>query len=115
MKNRHLVLLAIFAIATVCAAVDIVDLASSDPTLSTLVTAVQAAGLVTTLRGTGPFTVLAPTNDAFAKLPANVRDYMMRPANVAKLTNVLTYHVISGSITSAQLRDQARLSLTGQR
>ena len=100
-------LAALLAIAAVCAAVDIVGLATSDPTLSTLVSAVQAAGLVTTLQGPGPFTVLAPTNDAFAKLPASVTAYLLQPANIDKLKAVLTYHVISGSITSSQLRDHS--------
>jgi transforming growth factor-beta-induced protein len=92
------------------APVDIVALASNDPSLSTLVGAIQAAGLVSTLRGAGPFTVLAPTNDAFAKLPANIRDYMVRPANIDKLQAVLKYHVISGQVNSSQLRDHTHAS-----
>lgn len=82
---------------------DIVETASATPELSTLVTAVEAAGLVETLQGDGPFTVLAPTNDAFAKLPEGTLDSLLKPENKDQLTSVLTYHVISGDITSNQL------------
>jgi transforming growth factor-beta-induced protein len=71
------------------------------------VTAVKAAGLVSTLSGAGPFTVLAPTNDAFAKLPASVTAYLLQPANIDKLKAVLTYHVISGQVLSTQLVDHS--------
>ncbi|MCU0667424.1 MAG: fasciclin domain-containing protein [Patescibacteria group bacterium] len=82
---------------------DIVETASATPELSTLVAAVEAAGLVETLQGDGPFTVLAPTNDAFAKLPAGTLDTLLKPENKDQLTSILTYHVISGDITSDQL------------
>jgi len=70
---------------------------------TTLVAAVQAAGLVDTLSSTGPFTVFAPTNAAFAALPAGTVDTLLMPANRAQLTAVLTYHVVAGRMTSADL------------
>ena len=74
---------------------------SSDHT--TLVAAVKAAGLVSTLEGTGPFTVFAPTNEAFAKLPAGTVDSLLKPENKATLTKVLTYHVVPGRMTAVNL------------
>ena len=74
---------------------------SSDHT--TLVAAVKAAGLVDTLSGPGPFTVFAPTNDAFAKLPAGTVDSLLQPANRATLQAVLTYHVVPGRVTADEL------------
>lgn len=74
---------------------------SSDHT--TLVAAVKAAGLVETLSGPGPFTVFAPTNDAFAKLPAGTVDTLLQPANLTTLQSVLTYHVVPGRVTAAEL------------
>lgn len=82
---------------------DIVATASSTSSLSTLVSAVQAAGLVETLQGTGPYTVLAPTNDAFAKLPAGTLDTLLLPESKSQLSGILTYHVISGDVLSSQL------------
>ena len=70
---------------------------------TTLVAAVKAAGLVDTLEGKGPFTVFAPTNDAFAKLPAGTVDTLLKPENKAALTKVLTYHVVPGRYTSVDL------------
>jgi len=70
---------------------------------TTLVAAVKAAGLVATLEGTGPFTVFAPTNAAFAKLPAGTVDALLKPEAKAKLTAVLTYHVVPGRLTAAAL------------
>src|SRR6478672_637214 len=70
---------------------------------TTLVAAVKAAGLVDTLSGAGPFTVFAPTNDAFAKLPAGTVDYLLKPENKAALTKVLTYHVVPGRMKAASL------------
>jgi uncharacterized surface protein with fasciclin (FAS1) repeats len=74
---------------------------SSDHT--TLVAAVKAAGLVGTLEGTGPFTVFAPTNEAFAKLPAGTVDTLLKPENKATLTKVLTYHVVAGRLSAGDL------------
>ena len=84
----------------------IVENASAAPNLSTLVAAVKAAGLVQTLSGPGPFTVFAPTNDAFSRLAPGTVDTLLKPANKASLVKVLTYHVVPGTITSAQLKQQ---------
>ncbi len=81
----------------------IVENASAAPNLSTLVTAVKAADLVTTLSGPGPFTVFAPTNDAFAKLPAGTLDTLTQPDNKAQLSKILTYHVVKGKVSSKEL------------
>ena len=81
----------------------IVDAAVANPDFSTLVTAVQAAGLAETLSSTGPFTVFAPTNAAFAKLPAGTVDNLVQPAQRETLTSILTYHVVSGRVTAADL------------
>lgn len=86
----------------------IVENASTAKDLSTLVAAVKAAGLVETLSGKGPFTVFAPTNQAFEKLPAGTVDTLLKPDNKAKLTKVLTYHVVPGTYTAAQLTAAAR-------
>merc|ERR1711968_392608 len=84
---------------------NIVQLAVGDKDLSTLVAALKAAHLVDTLAGKGPFTVFAPTNEAFAKLPAWVRFYLFEPKNVKKLTEVLTYHVYAGEAKSTDLKN----------
>ena len=85
---------------------DIVDIAAANPQFSTLVAAVTAAGLVDTLKGPGPFTLFAPTNDAFAKLPAGTVDMLLLPENKDKLIAVLTYHVVPGAVMSASLAGQ---------
>jgi uncharacterized surface protein with fasciclin (FAS1) repeats len=72
---------------------------------TTLVAAVKAAGLVETLQGAGPFTVFAPTDDAFAKLPSGTVDTLLKPENKATLAKILTYHVVPGRITAAELMD----------
>ena len=74
---------------------------------TTLVAAVKAAGLVDTLSGKGPFTVFAPTNAAFAKLPAGTVDMLVKPENKDALTNILTYHVVPGRITAQQIAAMA--------
>jgi uncharacterized surface protein with fasciclin (FAS1) repeats len=81
----------------------IVENASQSKDHTTLVAAVKAAGLVDTLSGPGPFTVFAPTNAAFAKLPAGTVDTLLKPENKAALTGVLTYHVVPGTVTAADL------------
>jgi len=88
---------------TTAAPPDIVGVAASNPDFSTLVTAVQAAGLVDTLKGPGPFTVFAPTNEAFAALPKGTLDSLLKPENKAKLVAILTYHVIPGKVMSADI------------
>lgn len=84
---------------------NIVGTAVATPILSTLVTAVQTAGLVETLSGDGPFTVFAPTNDAFAKLPAETLAALLTPEKKADLTSILTFHVVSGKAFSGDLKD----------
>jgi len=84
---------------------NIVTVAVGTPSLSTLVAAVTAASLVETLQGDGPLTVFAPTNDAFAALPAGTVDTLLKPENVAQLASILTYHVVSGKVMAADLSD----------
>lgn len=84
---------------------DIVELAASQDMLSTLVAAVKAAGLVETLKGDGPFTVFAPTNEAFAKLPKGTVEDLLKPENKAKLAKILSYHVVSGKVLSGDLKN----------
>ncbi len=79
----------------------IVDIAAGNKDFSTLVAAVQAAGLVETLSSAGPFTVFAPTNAAFAKLPAGTVETLLKPENKATLTSILTFHVIGGKALKA--------------
>jgi len=88
---------------------DIVDNAVGSKDHTTLVAAVTAAGLVETLKGVGPFTVFAPTNAAFAKLPAGTVDGLLKPAAKADLTKVLTHHVVPGLYTSKDLKDGMKL------
>lgn len=82
---------------------DIVDTAIANGSFTTLVTAVKAAGLVDTLKGKGPFTVFAPTDDAFSKLPKGTIDSLLKPENKSKLVAILTHHVISGAVPSADV------------
>lgn len=86
----------------------IVENASQSKDHTTLVAAVKAAGLVDTLSGPGPFTVFAPTNAAFAKLPAGTVDTLVQPENKDKLTSILTYHVIPGRITARDIAAKAK-------
>jgi uncharacterized surface protein with fasciclin (FAS1) repeats len=88
----------------------IVENAVNSKDHTTLVAAVKAAGLVDTLSGAGPFTVFAPTNKAFAKLPAGTVETLLKPENKPKLTAVLTYHVVPGRLTAADLMDQAKMN-----
>jgi uncharacterized surface protein with fasciclin (FAS1) repeats len=82
---------------------DVVDIAIGSPAHTTLVAAVKAGDLVATLKSKGPFTVFAPTNDAFAKLPAGTVETLLKPENKAKLAGVLTYHVIAGNLMAADV------------
>ena len=86
----------------------IVQNAANSKDHTTLVAAVKAAGLVDTLSGKGPFTVFAPTNAAFAKLPAGTVDTLLKPENKGQLTSVLTYHVVPGGITAAMIAAKAK-------
>ena len=82
---------------------DIVSLAVGNKDLSTLVAAVKAAGLVETLQSAGPFTVFAPTNEAFAALPKGTLESLLKPENKAKLVSILTYHVVGAKVMSTDL------------
>ena len=82
---------------------DIVDTAVSAGSFTTLVAALKAADLVGTLKGAGPFTVFAPSDEAFARLPAGTLDDLLRPENKARLTDILTYHVVPGKVMAADV------------
>lgn len=82
----------------------IVEIAAGNKDFSTLVAAVKAAGLAETLSGSGPFTVFAPTNDAFAKLPKGTVEDLLKPENKARLTGILTYHVVAGKVMAADVK-----------
>lgn len=96
------------AAATQATGETIVAKAASLPNFSTLVAAVQAAGLVDTLNSAGPFTVFAPDNAAFGRLPAGTVDTLVQPANRATLTRILTYHVVAGRITASDVANAVR-------
>jgi len=85
------------------ASMTIVDVASGNESFNTLVQAVQEAGLAETLMGEGPYTVFAPTDDAFNQLPDGALDYLLQPENRDLLQQVLTYHVVSGEVTASQI------------
>jgi len=122
MKNPpHLpFLIAFVALATLSAEAnakahkDIVAVASGAGEFKTLVAAVKAAGLVETLKGKGPFTVFAPTDSAFAKLPKGTVEELLKPENKAKLTSILTYHVVAGKVMSSQVKTMMVPTVNGQ-
>lgn len=87
---------------------NIIENAVNSKDHTTLVAAVKAAGLVTTLQGAGPFTVFAPTNEAFAKLPAGTVDSLLKPENIKTLQSILTYHVLAGKYSAAQIMAQIK-------
>jgi transforming growth factor-beta-induced protein len=89
--------------ASAAASKDIVDTAVSAGSFNTLVAALKAADLVDTLRGKGPFTVFAPTDEAFGKLPAGTVESLLKPENKGKLQSILTYHVVPGKVMAAQV------------
>ncbi len=94
---------------------NIVELAVETESLSTLVTAVKAAGLVETLSSEGPFTVFAPTNEAFAALPEGTLETLLKPENKQQLIDVLTYHVVAAKVMSTDLEDgQEAASVQGE-
>ncbi|MGC2695005.1 MAG: fasciclin domain-containing protein [Candidatus Angelobacter sp.] len=124
MKNRVYALVAIMALATTAMLAtaknpivggqemfpskNIIQNAVNSSDHTTLVAAVKAAGLVETLEGPGPFTVFAPTNEAFAKLPAGAVDNLLKPENQDTLKRVLTYHVVAGKLSAADLMKQIK-------
>ncbi len=100
--------------STAALAKDIVDTAAANEQFSTLVAAVKAAGLVDTLKGDGPFTVFAPTNEAFAKLPEGTVESLLKPENKDQLVAVLTYHVVPGKVMSGDLAGKELSAATVQ-
>jgi uncharacterized surface protein with fasciclin (FAS1) repeats len=107
MKLKITILGAAFALATSVSVLaserDIVDTAVKAGQFKTLAAALEAAGLVSTLKGVGPFTVFAPTDEAFAKLPAGTVEDLLKPENKQQLTDLLTYHVVPGKVTAADV------------
>lgn len=101
MKMKFLLTMLIGSIISASAQKTVVDVAVSSKEHTTLVTAVKAADLVATLQGAGPFTVFAPTNEAFAKLPKGTVESLLKPENKATLTKILTYHVVAGNLDAA--------------
>ncbi len=93
---------------------DIVTVASGAGSFNTLVAAVKAAGLVETLQGPGPFTVFAPTDEAFAKLPKGTVEDLLKPENKAKLVAILTYHVVAGKVMAADVKTMMAKTVNGQ-
>jgi uncharacterized surface protein with fasciclin (FAS1) repeats len=94
---------AMLVAASPAAAADIVETAVSNGSFKTLAAALQAAGLVETLKGKGPYTVFAPTDEAFKKLPAGTVENLLKPENKTQLQKVLTYHVVVGNVSSGDL------------
>ena len=103
-STLHRLVLAAAFLSTPAFAGDIVDVAASNEDFETLVAAVTAAGLVDTLKGEGPFTVFAPTDAAFAKLPAGTLEDLLKPENKDKLVAILTYHVVAGKVMAADVK-----------
>jgi uncharacterized surface protein with fasciclin (FAS1) repeats len=93
---------------------DIVAIAAGADNFKTLVAAVKAAGLVETLQGEGPFTVFAPTDEAFAKLPAGTVEGLLKPENKEKLVAILTYHVVPGKVMAADVKTMKAKTVNGQ-
>jgi uncharacterized surface protein with fasciclin (FAS1) repeats len=110
--SRFIAGAALAAATSIAFAADILDTAVSAGQFKTLVKAVQEAGLVDTLKGEGPFTVFAPTDEAFAKLPAGTLDALLQDKE--KLAAVLTYHVVPGKVTAAQVRPGMVKTVQGQ-
>ena len=100
--------------ATYSAGKDIVAVAAGAENFKTLVAAVKAAGLVETLQGKGPFTVFAPTDEAFAKLPAGTIDDLLKPENKEKLAAILTYHVLPGKVMAADVKTMNAKTVNGK-
>ena len=117
MKLRSL--LALFAVCTgfvsAVSAKSIVEIAVGSPDHTTLVAAVKAAGLVETLSGPGPFTVFAPTNAAFEKLPAGTVESLLKPENKAMLVAVLTYHVVPATVLAADVKTGEAPTVNGKK
>jgi uncharacterized surface protein with fasciclin (FAS1) repeats len=102
------------ASASTCSGKDIVTLAAGADNFKTLVAAVKAAGLVDTLKGDGPFTVFAPTDEAFAKLPTGTVENLLKPENRDKLIAILKYHVVPGKVMAADVKTMEAKTAQGQ-
>jgi uncharacterized surface protein with fasciclin (FAS1) repeats len=100
--------------STSAAGKDLVAVAGGADNFTTLVAAIKAAGLVETLQGKGPFTVFAPTDAAFAKLPAGTVESLLKPENKEKLVAILTYHVLSGKVMAADVKTMEAKTVQGQ-
>ena len=111
-KRNLLAAVAGLALASPVAAADIVETASSDGSFTTLVAAVKAAGLADTLKGQGPFTVFAPTDEAFKKLPPGTVENLLKPENRAQLTRILTYHVVPGTVMAGDVKGKRTTATT---
>jgi uncharacterized surface protein with fasciclin (FAS1) repeats len=111
-KFKAYAVLAMLAVASPAAAADIVDTAVTNGNFKTLTAALQAAGLVDTLKGKGPYTVFAPTDEAFKKLPAGTVENLLKPENKAQLQKVLTYHVVAGDVKSGDLKGKTTSAQT---
>ena len=111
-KRNLLAAATVLALASPAVAADIVETATSNGSFTTLVAAVRAAGLVDTLKGPGPFTVFAPTDEAFKKLPAGTVENLLKPENKAQLTKVLTYHVVPGKVMASDVKGKTTTAKT---
>ena len=111
-KRNLLAAATMLALASPAVAADIVETAASNGSFTTLVAAVKAAGLGDTLKGPGPFTVFAPTDDAFKKLPPGTVENLLKPENKAQLTKVLTYHVVPGKVMASDVQGKKTTAKT---
>jgi uncharacterized surface protein with fasciclin (FAS1) repeats len=116
MKLRSLlaVLTLSSGLVSVASAKNLVEIAAGSPDHSTLVAAVKAAGLIETLSGPGPFTIFAPTNAAFAKLPVGTVETLLKPENKAKLVAILTYHVVPAKVLAADVKSGLAPTINGK-
>jgi uncharacterized surface protein with fasciclin (FAS1) repeats len=114
LRSLALSLALILGLVSTASAKTVVDVALSSPDHTTLVAAIKAAGLAETLSGAGPFTVFAPTNAAFAKLPAGTVESLLKPENKAQLVAVLTYHVVPGKVLSSDVKTMSAKTVNGK-
>ncbi len=117
MKLRSVIASLILAagLTSLASAKTVVEIAAGSPDHTTLVAAVKAAGLAETLSGAGPFTIFAPTNAAFAKLPAGTVDSLLKPENKAKLVAILTYHVVPAKVLAADVKSGEAPTVNGKK
>ncbi len=117
MKLRSLITALVLSagVAAHASAKTVVEIAAGSPDHTTLVAAVKAAGLAETLSGDGPFTIFAPTNAAFAKLPAGTVESLLKPENKAKLVSILTYHVVPAKVMAADVKSGDAPTVNGKK